>query len=265
MTHLRRIMGLMAWAMVAWPVASATAQSVETPFWEKQPDSALASELIPGFALWLGIDGSADLACKVTADGPVYNCRVVHETPAGLGFGSAARVVVASGEIRARRVDGVIAPGMIRTTVRFFNPEPERTPSSWTGPEPSAEQMALARLVAARRVERLEQTQEAWEKGDRALEFDGLDYDRRATVGAWIDELVPDPAAENLEYRAIQTARLFTLEELQAIARGEAVEEPTEEEIANARPDTPERGWATGVEMRRRYCERYDCGASNSR
>jgi hypothetical protein len=123
--------------------SDAAAEEFKPPAWAAAPDGRLASDLFPGFAAFLGVNGRASLTCRIVQDGPPFLCRVDDESPAGLGFGAAARLVAASGQIRAARRDGGVAPATIQTTVRFFRPE-ESTFGGWTGPDPSPQRLALA-------------------------------------------------------------------------------------------------------------------------
>src|SRR5690606_36083592 len=90
--------------------------------------------------------------------------------------------------------------------------------------------------------------------------MDGLDYDRRAVVGPWLDELFPRDEAREKATMALQLARLFDETELRRIRAGESVDWPSEEEFFAACPDPTPAELAAMDELRGRYCERYECG-----
>jgi len=241
-------------AAAAMLIASdVAAQDFKPPTWAAAPDGELASDLFPGFAAFLGVNGRASLTCRIVQDGPPFLCRVDDESPAGLGFGAAARLVAASGQMRAARRNGEVAPASIQTTVRFFYPEASAF-GGWTGPEPSAERLALAKALLASGVKDAKRL-----PSYREMVLDGLDADRRAVVRAWLDELMPYDPDQELSTAATQIARLFGEDDLRRMMAGEEVASPTEEEFMTACPDpTPEQRAALD-ELKRRYCSRYSC------
>lgn len=233
---------------------TAAAQEQTLARWSHPVQPDLAAELYPGFASLLGESGRVLLICRIEDDGHPYLCEAVREAPHGLGFGAAARVVVASGEFTAARRDGEIVPSRIQTTVRFWSPE--RAPfGGWTGPEPTPAALALARemfdeMAAARKLP----------ASYRDEMMDGLDHDRRAVVGPWLDELFPRDEAREKEATTLQMARLFGEDGLRRLRAGEPVDWPSEEEVYAACPDPTPEERAAMEELRRRYCERYECG-----
>jgi hypothetical protein len=60
------------------------------PDWRKRPTPENLVAVWPGKALAQGRDGAAKIDCLVSRDGGLYDCIVLTETPAGLGFGAAA-------------------------------------------------------------------------------------------------------------------------------------------------------------------------------
>ncbi|MDQ1154977.1 hypothetical protein [Brevundimonas sp. SORGH_AS_0993] len=206
---------------------------------------------MPAFATWLGIGGSATLQCRADEDGHPFNCRVIAESPPGLGFGAAARLVAASGTIRAARSGERIVGGSFRTRVNFtveaFPSAPGRQSSL---PAPTPEVLALARQVVSGADD---PTEESWDR------LDGLDHDRRAVVSAWIDELMPFSEADLKEVRAVQLTHLFSERDLKRILRGEKVSTPTQEAFMASIPAETPRELDALKELRRRYCSRYEC------
>jgi len=226
-----------------------SAQERADPYWLAPAEEELASRLYPGFAALMQTPGLARVKCWVETDGHPYLCNVVHESPRGLGFGSAARVIDASAQVGLGRVDGQPVPASVETNIRFRAPERER---GWDGPEPTGVQLSLAREIV--------ESMPDWSPRDRMEAImDGLDFDRRAVVGPWIDELLPMDRETDLRIAALQMARLYSEAELRRILAGEPVDARSPEALDAACPDlTPEEELAM-EELRRRYCGRYGC------
>lgn len=243
---------LYALACLTIAVAAAgpvTAQERTDPYWLAPADPELASGLYPGFAALMQTPGLARIKCWVETDGHPYLCNVVHESPRGLGFGSAARVIVASAQVGLGRADGEPVPASVETNIRFRVPEPQR---GWDGPEPAGVQLSLAREIV--------ESMPDWSPRDRMEAImDGLDFDRRAVVGPWIDELLPMDREADLSIAALQMARLYSEAELRRVLAGEPVDARSPEALDAACPElTPEEERAM-EELRRRYCGRYGC------
>ncbi|HYC99081.1 energy transducer TonB [Brevundimonas sp.] len=234
---------------------AAAAQEQSNPYWSSPVQQDLAGKLYPGFAALLGESGRVRLLCPIQADGHPYLCEVVDEAPRGLGFGAAARVVVASAEVGAARRDGVVVPSRIQTAVRFRMPDRRAPYGGWTGPEPTPATLALAREMVEERV-----GAEGLPPVYREQMLDGLDHDRRAVVTPWLDELFPRDAAREKAVMAIQMARLFDEAQLRRLRAGAPVDWPSEAEFLAACPDPTPADLAAMEELRRRYCERYECG-----
>src|ERR1700678_1092339 len=60
------------------------------PDWLAKPPAAAVASYYPELANDLDLGGHAQISCRVSAHGRVERCRVVSETPPGLGFGRAA-------------------------------------------------------------------------------------------------------------------------------------------------------------------------------
>lgn len=242
----------LALVLVGAPV-SASAQDVEDIRWITMPDAELSSQMLPRFAAMLGVSATVILQCRIESDGHPLNCRVLDETVHGLGFGSAARAVVASGEIRAKRINGRPVGGSFRTRVMFTAPPIEAADAPYTvGPKIPDEALRLARTL-------LSQDDEDDEYAGDSDRMDGLDYDRRTVVGAWMDELMPMSPEQRMEIRATQLANLFSIAELKRMIAGEKVDMPSEEEFDAACPPMTPADRAAVLELRRRYCGQYEC------
>ena len=246
---MRKRIALVGLAISLAGATSVSAQERVNPYWAEAADPYVAAQLFPGFAALLETPGWARVECWVEADGHPFVCQIVGESPRGLGFGSAARVIIASARVGVSRIDGRPVPTTISTNVRFRPPEVR---SAWDGPEPSTSQLALA-------LELVSSMPEAFPTNYRDMMMDGLDFDRREVVGPWIDELLPMDREEALRIQALQIARLFSEDDLRRIRAGEPVEAPSPEAFQAACPEPTPREVAAIAELRRRYCSRYDC------
>lgn len=217
--------------------------------WAATPDPEVTVELMPGFAARLGVNGWARIRCYQRQDGHPYNCRVVDERPYGLGFGAAARVIVASGELKLGRAGVVPVPGEMQTNVRFS----VQDAPVWKGPEPTKTQLQLARQLVERALERDEPEE------DDVL--DGLDYDRRLVVQPWVDELFAEVRAQRPEMMAIQLARVASEDDLRRLLAGQYVALPDEDLFESAAP-VSEAIEDAFEELKRRYCTQYSCDSS---
>jgi TonB family protein len=113
----------LAAALALMPVL-AQAQD-RNPDWLVKPDAEMIASHYPPFALWLEVTGRAVIACKVSPQGRLFDCEVVEETPAALGFGKAA-VEMASGFLMQPRISGGKAvEGSVRIPLAFTLPEDE--------------------------------------------------------------------------------------------------------------------------------------------
>jgi hypothetical protein len=61
------------------------------PAWIEEPTSAQRTLAMPLLATTFFVGGHADLTCDGTRIGLIKNCRISHESPAGMGFGPAAQ------------------------------------------------------------------------------------------------------------------------------------------------------------------------------
>ncbi len=231
----------------------------EAPRWSRPPDGDLVSALYPGFARNLGVSGWAEVQCFLEEDGHPFNCRVNDEEPKGLGFGAAARLVVASGQLRTGRLNGAPVPGTARSVVRFRVEDMEDEVSSWNGPEPTPRTLQLAREIVEQRVSE-------WQEEYAEDTFDGLDYDRRLIVQQWMNELLPGLEERRVARVITQMARLFDDVQLKAMLSGDTehvtFEAITPDHFNSAYPTPSPDEEAAFEEVKARYCQRFSCVAS---
>ena len=91
------------------------AEGVSLPVWTRQP-----APLYPALALRRGIEeGEVQLVCEALASGEPTACEVVHENPAGAGFGEAALASMHQARVTPRTVEGRPVAARIRFTIRF--------------------------------------------------------------------------------------------------------------------------------------------------
>ncbi|MCA0368023.1 MAG: energy transducer TonB [Proteobacteria bacterium] len=85
--------------------------------WARQPRPT--ADDFPARALEREISGSATVECTAQASGRPTRCRVIEESPSGMGFGNAAIRVVQRGQLSPRTVDGAAEDATFRVRVPF--------------------------------------------------------------------------------------------------------------------------------------------------
>jgi TonB family protein len=163
------VLAAMVWAAagtaLAEPVIPAGAV-VTQPGWRVVPNGADLSEQYPAVAQFIGLPGRALLRCEIAIDGSA-SCKVIDETPAGLGFGDAALAFSKTFKMKPMTVDGQpVDGGEIKIPLKFAAPDEDEAAAdaspavtaavaalapgaSTSSVEPSAKATALARKIAA--------------------------------------------------------------------------------------------------------------------
>ncbi|MET4683597.1 hypothetical protein ABIE19_001506 [Brevundimonas faecalis] len=205
----------------------------------------------PPFAAALGVNGWAEVNCRVTNNGLPNACTAVRARPDGLGFAEAAVRVIE----RARLSSADTSADGREFTVRVpfqISPLSEEATPPWTGPTPNALQLESGRRYARRGVEPIVRLRRQWRLNQMPPEM------RRTTEG-WISELFGNVETDR-QRRGLNMARVLA-------ARGLDVMPPKQ-------PDDWTESWVPQLnqasrdlhprepmnELRRRFCARYDCG-----
>ena len=148
----RSILLAAASALVLTTAGSAFAQPATGIQWLERP--SLRGDDYPAAALVDDLSGEARIACSADTEGRPTDCRVENETPAGYGFGEAARTVVMRGRIDPSSLSG--DGGVFRVRIPFSvsveeSPDVPDEARRQLDEGPSA--MLRCRLTAARRAE----------------------------------------------------------------------------------------------------------------
>lgn len=107
-------------ATLAACVVGGTAEAAETAAdWLKKPTPEQLFAVWPTEAMKKGIDGRAVIACQVSVQGALYDCRVEEETPKGMGFGTAAIVLTPQFLMKPATRDGVPVVSSVRMPINF--------------------------------------------------------------------------------------------------------------------------------------------------
>lgn len=130
------------------PALAQSGDRITKPDWARLPSSEDFAEAFPDVAMALNLEGFARIDCHVDADGVLGRCRVLEESPSGLGFGQAAKSMARKFKMKPRRIDGVaVAGGEVEIPIRFRLPSETALPALPKAPD--AERLTLARRLAA--------------------------------------------------------------------------------------------------------------------
>lgn len=96
------------------------APDIGNPNWLKRPGPSEFARFYPDRAARMNQEGSATITCAVTASGSLTGCRLVRETPADFGFGSATLKLAQYFRMSPRTVDGQpVEGGQVTIPIRF--------------------------------------------------------------------------------------------------------------------------------------------------
>lgn len=243
-------------AILLAALLSTTQAVVVNPRWETPPSPAWLEEPMPPFAAFIGVDGDVTLQCIAPARiGPLEQCRAISTSVTGMGFEAKAIEVTTTGIMLPQTVDGVARPARTTFVVRFRAEDWKADRARYSGPEPSLEQMRLARALVVGFGE--------WADLNKYEAYPELEPVRRARVNLWERDLFPIDGALEEEMAATFFARLMSESELKtALTTGQSPSrQPSVAEIEKAMVGL-EGGWdeAAIETLRERYCAEYDCG-----
>jgi TonB family protein len=109
---------------VAYVAPAPAAPVVVKPDWVAKPTGVEFADAYPADALKADLDGAATLACAVSLEGRLTDCKVADETPAQAGFGEAALKLSERFQLKPMSRDGQpVAGGRIRIPIRFVLPQ----------------------------------------------------------------------------------------------------------------------------------------------
>ncbi|MNS90469.1 Gram-negative bacterial tonB protein [compost metagenome] len=232
--------------------SSPDASELTTPPTWIEPPSPTPDEY-PLFVSILGITSEVQVECRVSDQGHPVDCQAVSSRPTGLGFEPIAVAIVERGRLSPARDENSAVESDITVRVPFsIDSDPFPPPPSWEGPEPSPAQRAAGE-VYARRV-----LLDPAYRSDARWGLQDMPTAMRDTVRDWVDELFRD----DMSFRTLSLAMARVLAR-RGLDRMPS-EEPADWSDWVAELQSAKSGYfdaqAANIELRRRYCARYDCG-----
>jgi len=224
----------------------------ETPIaWAARP--VPTPDDFPPFAAAMGVSGWAEVNCRVTDEGLPNACTAMRARPDGLGFAEAAVRVIQRARLTPATPGSTPEEREFRVRVPFnIKPFKTETPPPWSGPAPGAAQMQSGQRYARRSIEPTVRLRRQWR-------LDQMPPEMRRTTEGWIDELFGNVETER-QRRGLAMARVLAMRGLDAMPAKQP-EDWTEswvpqlnEASRDLHPHEPM------IELRRRFCARYDCG-----
>ncbi|WP_293826535.1 energy transducer TonB [uncultured Brevundimonas sp.] len=99
------------------PPAPPRPSTITNVQWSRPPRTT--ADDFPARAIEREISGYAIVECTARSNGAPANCRIIEESPAGMGFGRAAQRVVQRGQLSPRTVDGAAQDATFRVRIPF--------------------------------------------------------------------------------------------------------------------------------------------------
>jgi TonB family protein len=248
---MNRAVGAASFILAAFFSGASFATTEEPVAWVTRP--VPTPEDFPPFAAAMNIGGWVEVNCLVTPEGLPNACTAMRARPDGLGFAEAAVRIIERARLTPAAPDAL--PEKREFTVRVpFNVPPFNTeaPTPWFGPTPNAAQMEGGRRFARRSVEPVVRLRRHWR-------LDRMPLEMRRTTEGWIAELFGNLETER-QRQGLVMARVLALRELDALPPKQPDDwsEAWTPQLREAGRDIYPR--EPMIELRRRYCARYDCG-----
>jgi TonB family protein len=229
------------------------ATAVTPPRWATVPDGEAMGEAYPAFAADAGIVGGARLRCVAAASGKLERCRVVDVWPEGLGFDQAALTLTPRFETHPPMAGEVPRDGQVEFNILFALP-PIEPIAAWTGDEPSAETLALARRVAVRMFDLAGREQD--------IDVGGVDEDRRAAVDRIIAQVQQESRPRLIDATALALGRTVSPANLSLLTQGQRRPprpQMSEEMLKSAGDQIEAAVQRQNARLRELYCAEYSC------
>lgn len=224
----------------------------ETPVdWVARP--VPMADDFPPFAAAMSINGWAEVNCLATAEGLPNACTAMRARPDGLGFGEAAVRVIQRARLTPAPSNDVSSERVFKVRVPFngsaFN---DQNASPWSGATPNAAQLESGRRFARRSVEPVVRLRRHWR-------LEQMPPEMRRTTEGWIVELFGNLETER-QRRGLAMARVLAVRGLDAMPPKQPDDwaESWVPQLNEASRDLHPR--EPMIELRRRFCARYDCG-----
>jgi protein TonB len=98
---------------------------IANPDWLHKPSGAEVAMYYPERAMMFSAAGRAELACRVSVNGGLFDCRVTHEAPIDYGFGAAALKLSRLFQMRPLTRDGAPVGGArVTIPIEFTTAQP---------------------------------------------------------------------------------------------------------------------------------------------
>lgn len=116
---MRALVAVLVLSSLAGPCLAADKGKDSPPDWIRRPTPEMLRAVWPKAAMGRSGGGSAVIGCKVSLQGLLFDCKVLSETPEGLGFGGAAIAMTPQLLMRPARRDGQPVVSSVRIPVKF--------------------------------------------------------------------------------------------------------------------------------------------------
>jgi TonB family protein len=118
--------GLAAAASASTPALAYAPLAVVRPGWAVKPSADSLLPYYPETARRQNIAGAAKISCQVSTTGPLHDCKVLSETPPGMGFGAAALAASVSFRMSPEMRGGQAVEGQVIIPISFTPPTPRQ-------------------------------------------------------------------------------------------------------------------------------------------